>query len=298
MNMVLLPLAATDLSAPSRHAAQRAAMLARQSAGKLALLHVLEKNALIELRRLFAPNAEALEQSMHKQARQALAELAVELGRVQPDAQALRMDCHLVEGTVLTSIAEQAEALGCNLVVVGAHGAGFMRHWLLGATAERLLRKTLQPVLVVKQAPQLGYRKVLVPVDFSHWSLRAIALARSIAPQAPLVLLHACEIPFEGKMRFAGIEEETIQQHRQTIQREALARLDELALDAGLTAAQWQALVAFANPPDYVLEQEEEQGADLIVLGKHGTGMTEELLLGSVTKHVLGQARADVLVVR
>jgi nucleotide-binding universal stress UspA family protein len=298
MNMVLLPLAATDLSAPSRHAAQRAAMLARQSAGKLALLHVLEKNALIELRRLFAPNAEALEQSMHAQARQALAELAVELGRVQPDAQALRMDCHLVEGTVLTSIAEQAEALGCNLVVVGAHGAGFMRHWLLGATAERLLRKTLQPVLVVKQAPQLGYRKVLVPVDFSHWSLRAIALARSIAPQAPLVLLHACEIPFEGKMRFAGIEEETIQQHRQTIQREALARLDELALDAGLTAAQWQALVAFANPPDYVLEQEEEQGADLIVLGKHGTGMTEELLLGSVTKHVLGQARADVLVVR
>jgi nucleotide-binding universal stress UspA family protein len=298
MNMVLLPLAATDLSAPSRHAAQRAAMLTRQTGGKLALLHVLEKNALIELRRLFAPNAEALEQSMHKQARQALAELAVELGRVQPDAQALRMDCHLVEGTVLTSIAEQAEALGCNLVVVGAHGAGFMRHWLLGATAERLLRKTLQPVLVVKQAPQLGYRKVLVPVDFSHWSLRAIALARSIAPQAPLVLLHACEIPFEGKMRFAGIEEETIQQHRQTIQREALARLDELALDAGLTAAQWQALVAFANPPDYVLEQEEEQGADLIVLGKHGTGMTEELLLGSVTKHVLGQARADVLVVR
>jgi nucleotide-binding universal stress UspA family protein len=298
MNMVLLPLAATDLSAPSRHAAQRAAMLTRQTGGKLALLHVLEKNALIELRRLFAPNAEALEQSMHAQARQALAELAVEFGRVQPDAQALRMDCHLVEGTVLTSIAEQAEALGCNLVVVGAHGAGFMRHWLLGATAERLLRKTLQPVLVVKQAPQLGYRKVLVPVDFSHWSLRAIALARSIAPQAPLVLLHACEIPFEGKMRFAGIEEETIQQHRQTIQREALARLDELALDAGLTAAQWQALVAFANPPDYVLEQEEEQGADLIVLGKHGTGMTEELLLGSVTKHVLGQARADVLVVR
>lgn len=299
MKTVLLPLAATDLSAPSRHAAQRAAMLARQTGGKLALIHVLEKDALIELRRLFAPNAEALEQSMLALARQALAELAAELGGAQNGAaDPLRVDCHLHEGTVLTSIAEQAQALGCNLVVVGAHGAGFMRHWLLGATAERLLRKTLQPVLVVKQAPQLGYRKVLVPVDFSHWSLRAIALARSIAPQAPLVLLHACEIPFEGKMRFAGIEEETIQQHRQRIKREALARLDELALDAGLTPAQWQSLVAFANPPDYVLEQEEEQGADLIVLGKHGSGMTEELLLGSVTKHVLGQARADVLVVR
>jgi len=298
MTTVFSPLAATDLSAPSRHAAQRAAMLARQSGGKLVLIHVLEKNALLELRRLFASNAEALEQTMHTQARQALAQLAAELGPTQPGTQALQVDCHLQEGTVLSSIAEQAEALGCNLVVIGAHGAGFMRHWLLGATAERLLRKTLQPVLVVKQAPQLGYRKLLVPVDFSSGSLRTIALARSIAPQAPLVLLHACEIPFEGKMRFAGIEEETIQQHRITIKREALARLNELAHDAGLTAGQWQPLVAFANPPDFILEQEEEQGADLIVLGKHGNAMTEELLLGSVTKHVLGQARSDVLVVR
>lgn len=64
-----------------------------------------------------------------------------------------------------------------------------------------------------------------------------------------------------------------------------------------LVAGQWRPLVHFANPPDYILEQEEEQGADLIVMGKHGTGMTEELLLGSVTKHVLGRARADVLVV-
>lgn len=299
MKRFISPLAATDLSAPSRHAAQRAAMLARQTGGKLALVHVLEKDALLELRRLFAPDAEALEQTLRAQAGQVLAQLATELGAAQSGAAAsLQVDCYLQEGTVLTSIAEQAEALGCNLVVVGAHGAGFMRHWLLGATAERLLRKTLLPVLVVKQAPQLGYRKVLVPVDFSQWSLSAIVLALSIAPQAALVLLHACEIPFESKMRFAGIEEETIQQHRLNIRREALARLDELAHDAGLTPAQWQPLVAIATAPDFILEQEEEQGADLIVLGKHGSGMTEELLLGSVTKHVLGQARSDVLVVR
>ena len=299
MTTVFSPLAATDLSAPSRHAAQRAAMLARQTGGTLALVHVLEKNALLELRRLFAPDAEALEQRMHAQAEQALADLAGELGRAQTgEAAPLQVAVHLQEGTVLSTLAEQAQALGCNLVVVGAHGAGFMRHWLLGATAERLLRKTLHPVLVVRQAPQLDYRKVLVPVDFSQWSLRAISMARSFSPQAPLVLLHACEIPFEGKMRFAGVEEDTILGHRQKIKREALARLGELAHDAGLTPAQWQPLVAFANAPDFILEQEEEQGADLIVLGKHGSGMTEELLLGSVTKHVLGQARADVLVVR
>lgn len=292
MSTVLSPLAATDLSAPARHAAERAAMLARQTGGKLELVHVLEKDALTELRRLFAQDV-AVEQSMRQQAQDALAQLAAELGTPE----LLQVQCHLVEGAVLSSIAEQTDALGCNLVVVGAHGTGFMRHWLLGATAERLLRKTMHPILLVKEAPRRAYQTVLVPVDFSAWSLRAISLAQSINPKAKLLLLHACEIPFEGKMRFAGVAEDTLRQHRSKVQREALARLQELALQASLAPGQWRPLVAFANPPDFILEQEEEHGADLIVMGKHGAGMAEELLLGSVTKHVLGQARADVLVV-
>ncbi|NTV95478.1 MAG: universal stress protein, partial [Thiobacillus sp.] len=46
-----------------------------------------------------------------------------------------------------------------------------------------------------------------------------------------------------------------------------------------------------------VLEQEELQAPDLIVVGKHGRHAGEELLLGSVTKHVLAEARCDVLVI-
>jgi nucleotide-binding universal stress UspA family protein len=46
-------LVATDLSAPSRHTAQRAAMLAQQIGARLELVHVLEQSALDELRELF-----------------------------------------------------------------------------------------------------------------------------------------------------------------------------------------------------------------------------------------------------
>jgi len=35
---------------------------------------------------------------------------------------------------------------------------------------------------------------------------------------------------------------------------------------------------------------------DLVVLGKHGRSAAEDLLLGSVTKHVLAEGRSDVLV--
>ncbi|MBA3058335.1 MAG: universal stress protein [Gammaproteobacteria bacterium] len=293
MNSPLSLLVATDLSASSRHAAQRAAMLANRPGTKLDLVYVVEKNALADLRRLLGEQSAAMEGRFQSQANEALTQLAAQMHA----SCGTTVNFHVVEGSVPSAIAAQADSAGANLLVVGARGAGFMRHWLLGATAERLLRKTVRPILVVKQAPHESYRSVLVPVDFSPLTPFAIELTLDISPQVQLILLHACELPFEGKMRFAGVEEATILQHRETIRREALARLHEVAIDAKLAPGKWRPLVVFGNPSHCILEQEEEQGADLIVLGKHGMGMTEELLLGSVTKHVLSQARSDVLVV-
>ena len=39
------------------------------------------------------------------------------------------------------------------------------------------------------------------------------------------------------------------------------------------------------------------QADDLIVIGKHGLQVMEELLLGSVTKHVLAESQCDVMVI-
>jgi nucleotide-binding universal stress UspA family protein len=253
---------------------------------------VLEKNALTDMRRLLGDQCEAVEARIRSQAQEALAQLAEDIHQ----SQGVSAGYQVVEGSEQEGIIAQAKHLGANLLVVGARGAGFMRHWLLGATAERLPRKNQNPVLVVKQSPHAPYSSALVPVDFSPWSLSAVRLAQSLAREAQVILLHACEVPFEGKMRFAGAQESTIRYHRQTVRREALDRIHQFAADAGLDPTQWRPLVMHGDPAQCILEQEEEQGADLIVMGKHGTGVTKELLLGSVTKHVLSRARADVLV--
>ncbi|WP_313952450.1 universal stress protein [Accumulibacter sp.] len=289
MNSLLV---ATDLSAPSRHAAQRAAMLARQTGARLVLAHVLEKRALAELLHLFDEDGQGVQDQIRAQAREALSLLAAEIG----EPLGVSAGQHLLEGEVMGSISMQADLLDASLLVVGARGAGFMRHWLLGATAERLLRVTLRPILMVKQAPREAYRKVIVPMDFSPWSLGAVRLAMAVAPQAELILLHAYEARFEDKMRIAGVNEDLIQGYRSKAQQYALLRLKQTAAEAGLAAAQWQPLLTHGEAALGILEQEEEQGADLIVLGKHGVGMAEELLLGSVTKRVLPRARCDVLV--
>jgi nucleotide-binding universal stress UspA family protein len=292
MNRLQTLLAATDLSAPSRHAVLRAAMLARDAGARLELVHVVDKIALNELELLFGDEAATLQEAIRAQMRDALADLAADIC----EPLGISAGRQLVEGAVLGGIASLADRLDAGLLVVGARGAGFMRHWLLGATAERLLRKTLRPVLVVKQTPHEAYRRALVPMDFSPWSQGALRLAMAIAPAADLILMHASSVPFEGKMHYAGVAEKVIRHHRETASREALARLKQTAVDTGLATANWHPVVIHGDAASRILEQEEEQGADLIVIGKHGAGIIEELLLGSVTKHVLAQARCDVLV--
>jgi len=46
-----------------------------------------------------------------------------------------------------------------------------------------------------------------------------------------------------------------------------------------------------------IIEQEQECDCDLIVMGKHGQSEWEDMLFGSVTKHVIREAACDVMVV-
>ena len=71
-----------------------------------------------------------------------------------------------------------------------------------------------------------------------------------------------------------------------------------LAATNGLQMGAWEPLVVQGDASQRIIELEQEKDCDLVVLGKHGQSAAEDLLLGSVTKHVLGQARSDVLVVR
>ncbi|MCW5586962.1 MAG: universal stress protein [Chromatiales bacterium] len=51
-----------------------------------------------------------------------------------------------------------------------------------------------------------------------------------------------------------------------------------------------------ADPSLAISEQEVERACDLIVVGKHGRSVMEDLLVGSVTSHVLAESVGDVLV--
>jgi nucleotide-binding universal stress UspA family protein len=287
-------LVATDLSAPARHAVERAFHIAAGTASELYILHAMELGSLDSLREMLGDDLSAVKAALNSDARRRLEQLTGDAS-IHPGVAA--RTC-VAEGNPLATIAAEAEGLQAHLLVLGARGESFLRHALLGSTAARLLRKSAsRPVLVVKQAPHEAYRSVLVAVDFSPVSLQAIRLAKFWAPVADLVLLHAFELPYEGKLAFAGVEEHLI---RRQVANEAgirRQRLHELAAAAGLAPPEYSARVVHGDPAQQIVAAEQEVDADLIVAGKHGSHVAEELLLGSVTKHVLAESQCDLLVI-
>ncbi|MEW6037262.1 MAG: universal stress protein [Pseudomonadota bacterium] len=293
MKRIETVLAATDLSAPARHAAMRAALLASRADAGLTLLHVVSLQLMENLRRLAGRSGEATERRLTAEVMEELSRLATDIAR----RWGVEAEARLAEGSVLKEIVGHADALGADLVVMGARGAGFVRELLLGSTTERVLRLITRPVLMVKQMPHGPYQRVLVAVDFSERSVTALRLAHLVAPEAHFIVLNAFQPPFEHKLRQGGADDFEIMELRDAARREAVARMDELtAACADIPSERITRLVLPGPALDCVLEQEQEQDCDLIVVGKHGYGRVEEMLLGSLTKHLLVLSGCDVLV--
>lgn len=284
-------LATTDFSASARRAAHRAARLSHESGGPLSMMHVLPGAGMHDLRKWLGAGS-ATERHLQDEVRGQLKQLADELSaKWQVTARTVE-----ASGNVLDEVVREADALDAAVLVLGARGAGTFRRMVLGTTSERLLRRTTRPLLVVRNVPHEPYRRVLLAVDFSAWSLHAVKMALQVARHAHFLLLNAFQVPFEEKLHFAGVDAATIDFYRRNARAEAIQRVHELAHAAGIQPGQWTPCISEGDASFQVLEQEREQNCDLVVLGKHGQSATEDLLLGSVTKHVLAEGKADVLV--
>jgi nucleotide-binding universal stress UspA family protein len=286
-------LAATDFSAPARHALERAAMLAQAHPdARLTLAHVVSGSALDTLRRMLPGDAAALETQLLAQAEKNLAELAANLA-AHPGCS---IDTVLAQGSAPTALVDLVETRQTDLLVMGARGAHFVRELLLGSTTERVLRKSRRPLLAVKQRPQAPYRRILAPVDFSAHAAAAINAAHAWLPDADIVLLHAFEVELENTFRLAGMNDDQIHQYRIQARDAAQESMEAFIGTLQVPASRLTRQFVHGAATLRILEHEQTMDADLIVMGKHGQSVMEELLLGSVTKHVLSHSSSDVFI--
>jgi len=137
-------------------------------------------------------------------------------------------------------------------------------------------------------------KTILCPVDRSEISRRAFGYATAIAryEHARLSVLEVIDWalpPVAGVTPMGEVPPE--------VSDEALAGLHELVAPAQGAGIPTEVCLATGNVVRHILERAHTVSADLIVLGTHGRGGFEHLVLGSVTEKVLRKAPCPVLTV-
>jgi len=286
MNPIRTVALATDFSPGARPAATRAAQIAHAHQASLTLAHVFEQDVLTALRDLVT--GRDVQAEFEAQARTELASLASAIG----DQHGISVDTVLRKGSPHAELMTAAH--GADVLVLGAQGSHPVRHFALGSTAERLSRIAERPLLVVRNEPIGRYRRALVAVDFSEASMHALQAALRLAPGAAIHLVHCFTVPFESRLRMADVPEEQIDALRKRARAAAVVKARELLVQA---AAPGRISVRQGDARLEVLAAADEDGADLIVVGKQGRSLLADTLIGSVTSWLLREASCDVLVV-
>jgi nucleotide-binding universal stress UspA family protein len=287
-------LAASDLSMHSLHAASRAAILcAKLKCDMVELLLVKEAGLPDALGLAMSTTPAAAEAILVERTMSELQLIAKQL----QDNHGIFCTPAVKFGKPEAEIISRAEKLPAGLTVIGARGGNFFTRFFLGNTADKLVRMSKTPLLVVKKFPTTPYRKVLVPVDFSENSQRAAFMALKIAPDAKITFLHAFDVILEEHMRYMNVAPDIIREYHARTGAEALQELNQFITDLQAEDRSFFRTVIFGHPGHVIYDHAKKMKPDLIVLGKHGRSRFDELLLGSVTQHVLDQISCDVLIV-
>ncbi|KIO49196.1 universal stress protein [Nitrosospira sp. NpAV] len=285
---------ATDMSPFASQAEARAAMLAYELGSEsLDLLHVIDSLALESLRNLTHPLLDT-ERRLMESSRQRMDEIKYKLSESYGIPVAT---ITLNVGRPHTEIVRYAELLNAELVVLGAHSGGLMQELFVGSTVDKVLRTLACPLLIVKRQPKVPYRQILIPVDFSECSRRAMEFAMNIAPHAHIIALHAFEVPFEGKLLFGGVSDQQVQIYRAELQAKKDIKMRQFVAEWEAAAGPLSHIVELGRVSAVIKERAKLLEPDLIVIGKHGQSGWEDMLLGSVTKQVVQDAGCDVLIV-
>lgn len=283
-----------DFSPPSMETA-RWAVRHFASGAELVLAHVIsmpEPPPIVSSR---FPRRDLLIDTLKEGADKRLRDLTLSLA-------AQRVVLEIREGQPAETLARIAEDWSADLVVTGTHGERPGEWEGLGSTAQSLVRISGVPVLLVARTYPATPSSILVPVDDSDMAAEALGWAGELSRKfgAKVTVLHVVAAAVSSAALAAasmlsgspplvpGSASRTTPESDRWIER---------AVSAGVPSERARSEVTFGEPTREILGAADRLGADLVVMGRRGSGRIRRALLGSVVDGVLRGAKCPVLVI-
>jgi nucleotide-binding universal stress UspA family protein len=195
---------------------------------------------------------------------------------------------------------DTARQSGAELIVVGATASGPFAAELLGSTADRALRKATCPVLVVRGELRVPPRRALAPVDLSPLSADAFRCGLDLLAQ----LAQGAEVEVRA-VYASSLKEIAAPQRRKRgetsaaeAERHSGDELRRFVLENQPDAPLKVEAIALPGEARFeILRELSERPADLVMLGTHGRGGMDRLMMGSVASMVARKAPCSVLMI-
>lgn len=191
------------------------------------------------------------------------------------------------DGNPLKKVLQTAEEKEADLVIIGQKGDRDSH----GILAKSLARSARSKALVVPENAAVNLSKILVPIDFSPYSIQAfqtaLALKKRWKSQVEIICLHVFEWPnlsLYNLGRSAKSLRKLITENREKAFEDfihAYAPEEDQSIPRILIEKTTPGLAR------YILNFAKQEGVDFIIMGAKGHSTVERLLMGSVTEKLL-----------
>jgi len=280
-------LLATDLSARSDRAQDRAVSLMKSYNSDLLVLHVLEPTRIdrtahrVRFLPYFHPDKKLIEKAKWQ-----LLDGMGDAGN--------RVKLWIEKGDPHREILRVAEDEHCDLIISGVARNEMLGRLTLGKTVDRLVQDSEIPVLIVSERVRAPYRNIVVTSDFSDVSRQALATAAAYFPTQELRVFYAHSTPGSWAVDDLESYKEVM---RQTAYQEYRAFLD--AVDwPDEKRPQISVLIEWGDPARLLQDLVQGTAVDLVVMGSRVRNVLRNFFSGSVAKRIVLALQCDVLVVR
>jgi nucleotide-binding universal stress UspA family protein len=282
-----------DLRPQSTGAVQYAIWMCKaanlHASGHVACLHVIEPEVLVELSR--CADERTMLGAFQQRGKEILDEVAHGEHLHAPEVRI---------GDVVELLEEYAVKQGSTALVITRRAQSHVRAITrLGSVARRLLRRLKLPTIVVPPdllASQVGSGPVLVAVDFSEDSARALTWAKDVAQTLgrPLQLVHFVEVPDQAG--YAGLlhSERWLELINESLAR-GRERMDKFIAEQQVGGIEMKVLRGPVLPS--LADYAGEVGACMVVTGSGHHGMVHRIIVPSVASETAAMSNVPVAVV-
>ncbi len=275
-------LIATDLSPRSDRALYRAIKLASELNYNLHVLHVVDEDLPEKATYIIREDAKEILQEQIKSFKSRLK---------------IKVNIKVVIGKHYEAILYESEKIKARAIILGIPSKNTLKGFFTGSTAERIIRSTNIPVLVVKKASQKKYSRVIVAIDFSVYSRRCLEFAIDLFANEEIYLVHSYHIPYKHIIGSSYISKKTkrgqYEEFLNMVNNEMsqfFSTIDKDTDNLNKIIKEGPVIVRLNN-------EIKNLKADLLIMGTHGrTGMTRTFL-GSVAEDMLTTSKCDIAII-